>query len=68
MIEHDIIEESDATRGKPALLVHKPDKSWRLVVNYIELNKVCKKRCYPMPNVDDYITALRGFFITHLLI
>ena len=58
---HNIIEESDAAGGAPALLVQKPDMSWRLVINYIELNKICKKRCYPMPNVDDYITALRGY-------
>ena len=58
---YNIIEESDAAGGAPALLVQKPDKSWRLVINYIELNKICKKRCYPMPNVDDYITALRGY-------
>lgn len=31
------------------------------MVNYIELNKLCAKKCYPMPNVDDYINALRGF-------
>ena len=61
MIKFDIIEESEAPGGAPALLVQKQDKSWRLVVNYIELNKLIKKRCYPMPNVEDYINALRGF-------
>ena len=67
MITNNIIEESDAPEGAPALLVQKPDKSWRLVVNYLELNKVCRKRCYPMPNVDDYIAALRGFSYFKLL-
>ena len=61
MIKYDIIEESQAPGGAPALLVQKRDNTWRLVVNYIELNKICEKRCYPMPNVDDYINALRGF-------
>jgi len=53
MIENDFIEESDAAGDAPALLVQKPDRFWRLVVNYIELNKICRKRCYPMPNVDN---------------
>ena len=61
MIKFDIIEESQAPGGAPALLVQKRDNTWRLVVNYIELNKICEKRCYPMPNVDDYINAFRGF-------
>jgi len=26
-----------------------------------KLNKLIRKRCYPMPNVEDYINALRGF-------
>lgn len=35
MIKYDIIKESDAAGGAPALLVQKQDKTWRLVVNYI---------------------------------
>ena len=61
MIASDIIKKSDVSGGAPALLRQKLNKSWGLVLNYIELNKVCKKRCYPMPNVDYYITVLGRF-------
>lgn len=61
MIASDVIKKSDVSGGAPALLRQKLNKSWGLVLNYIELNKVCKKRCYHMPNVDNYITALERF-------
>ena len=61
MIKYDKIKESQAPGGAPALLEPKRGNTQKLVVNYIELNKICENRCYLMPKVDDYINALRRF-------
>lgn len=55
-----IISKTTAPGGSPALLVAKPDGSWRLVVDYRELNKRIKRKRYPMPRTDDFLTALQN--------
>lgn len=61
-----IISETTAPGGSPALLVPKPDGSFRLVVDYRELNRRIKRKQYPMPRTDDYLSALKNkrFFAT----
>ena len=55
-----IIEESDAPGGAPALLVPRSNGKDRLVVDYRALNRLIKRKQYPMPRVDDYLEAMRG--------
>jgi hypothetical protein len=33
------------------VLVEKPDKSWRMCINYTSLNKACPKDEYPLPRI-----------------
>lgn len=34
------------------VMVKKPDNSWRMCVDYTDLNKYCPKDCYPLPVID----------------
>lgn len=56
----DILEESTDPGGVPALLVDKPNGSYRLVVDYRKLNAKCRKIEYPMPNIDTCLESLKG--------
>lgn len=58
LIEKGIIEHSTSPWGSPALLVQKPDGSFRFVVDYRELNKVTRIDPYPLPNIQETISQL----------
>lgn len=60
LMEAGILEESTDAGGVPALLVDKPNGSYRLVVDYRKLNAKCRKIEYPMPNIDTCLEALKG--------
>lgn len=55
-----IIEPSTANGGSPAFLVDKPDGTYRLVVDYREVNDLCIKTKYPRPRIDDCLAAAAG--------
>lgn len=42
-------------------MVKKADLTWRMCVDYIDLNKSCPKDCYPLPAIDQKVDALIGF-------
>jgi len=60
LLKQKIIEESNANGGSPAILVMKPGKKDRLVIDYRNVNRLIKRRQYPMPKVDDFLESLRG--------
>ena len=60
LMEADIIEESTADGGSPALLVPRPDGSNRLVSDFRLLNRLTKVNSFPMPRIDDCLETLRG--------
>ena len=60
MIQAGIIEKSNARGACPALLVPKPNKTFRSVVNHRQLNRIHRRKLFPMRGVDDYLEALRG--------
>lgn len=60
LLNLDIIEESNAKGGSPAILVMKKGKQDRMVIDYRNLNRLIKRRQYPMPRVDEFLEALRG--------
>jgi len=49
--------------GAPVLLVKKKDGSFRLCVNYRQLNKYTIKNRYPPPRIDDLIDQEFLYFL-----
>ncbi|XP_071699941.1 uncharacterized protein [Rutidosis leptorrhynchoides] len=43
------------------VLVKKADGSWRMCVNFKDINKACPKDNYPLPEIDWKVESLSGF-------
>nr|GEU66992.1 putative reverse transcriptase domain-containing protein [Tanacetum cinerariifolium] len=46
--------------GTPVLFVKKKDRSFRMCIDYRELNKLTVKNHYPLPRIDDLFYQLQG--------
>nr|GEV35014.1 retrotransposon protein, putative, Ty3-gypsy subclass [Tanacetum cinerariifolium] len=46
--------------GAPVLIVKKKDRSFRMGIDYQELNKLTVKNHYPLPKIDDLFDQLQG--------
>ncbi|GKB90642.1 putative reverse transcriptase domain-containing protein [Tanacetum coccineum] len=54
------IRPSSSPWGAPVLFVKKKDGSFRMCVDYRELNKLAVKNRYPLPRIDDLFDQLQG--------
>ncbi|GJW37650.1 putative reverse transcriptase domain-containing protein [Tanacetum coccineum] len=52
------IRPSSSPWGAPVLFVKKKDGSFRMCIDYRELNKLTIKNCYPLPRIDDLFDQL----------
>ncbi|GJT56646.1 hypothetical protein Tco_0699712 [Tanacetum coccineum] len=43
------------------VLVKKHDGSWRMCVDFTDLNKACPQDCYPLPEIDWKVESLFGY-------
>jgi hypothetical protein len=43
------------------VMVKKSDGSWRMCVDFTDLNKACPQDCYPLPEIDWKIESLCGY-------
>uniref|UniRef100_T1KG82 RNA-directed DNA polymerase n=1 Tax=Tetranychus urticae TaxID=32264 RepID=T1KG82_TETUR len=57
---NDIIEDSTSEGGSPAMLIGKPDGSFRLLNDLRAVNRLTKVIYHPMPRIDDCLEAIRG--------
>ncbi|GJV83513.1 putative reverse transcriptase domain-containing protein [Tanacetum coccineum] len=54
------IRPSSSPWGAPVLFVKKKDGSFRMCIDYRELNKLTMKNCYPLPRINDLFNQLQG--------
>ncbi|GJR55549.1 putative reverse transcriptase domain-containing protein [Tanacetum coccineum] len=54
------IRLSSSPWGAPVLLVKKKDGSFRMCIDYHELNKLTVKNRYPLPRIDNLFDQLQG--------
>ncbi|GKC06103.1 putative reverse transcriptase domain-containing protein, partial [Tanacetum coccineum] len=54
------IRPSSLPWGTPVLFVKKNDGSFRMCIDYLELNQITVKNRYPLPRIDDLFDQLRG--------
>ncbi|GKD42407.1 putative reverse transcriptase domain-containing protein, partial [Tanacetum coccineum] len=57
------IRPSSSPWGAPVLFVKKKDGSFRMCIDYRELNKLTVKNRYPLPRIDDLFDQLQGSII-----
>nr|GEY04177.1 retrotransposable element Tf2 [Tanacetum cinerariifolium] len=58
--EKGFTRPSSSPWGEPMLFVKKKDGSFRMFIDYIELNKLSVKNCYSLPRIDDLFDQLQG--------
>nr|GFA79492.1 reverse transcriptase domain-containing protein [Tanacetum cinerariifolium] len=54
------IRPSSSSWGAPVLFIKKKDGSFRMCIDYRELNKLMIKNRYPLPRIDDLFDQLQG--------
>ncbi|GJV63590.1 putative reverse transcriptase domain-containing protein [Tanacetum coccineum] len=60
LADRGFICPSTSPLGAPVLFVKKKDRSFRMCIDYRELNKLTEKNRYPLPRIDDLFDQLQG--------
>ncbi|GJZ49126.1 putative reverse transcriptase domain-containing protein [Tanacetum coccineum] len=60
LVDRGFIRPSTSPWGAPVLFVKKKDGSFRMCIDYQELNKLTIKNRYPLPRIDDLFDQLQG--------
>ncbi|KAI3784347.1 hypothetical protein L1987_43445 [Smallanthus sonchifolius] len=60
LLDKGFIRPSFSPWGAPVLFLKKKDGSFRMCIDYRELNKLTIKNRYPLPRIDDLFDQLQG--------
>ncbi|GJY06830.1 putative reverse transcriptase domain-containing protein [Tanacetum coccineum] len=60
LTDQGFIRPSTLPWGAPVLFFKKKDRSFRMCIDYRELNKLTIKNCYPLPRIDDLFDQPQG--------
>ncbi|KAD3068902.1 hypothetical protein E3N88_36782 [Mikania micrantha] len=60
LLDKGFIRPSFSPWGAPVLFVKKKDGTFRMCINYRELNNLTIKNRYPLPRIDDLFDQLQG--------
>nr|GFB75096.1 putative reverse transcriptase domain-containing protein [Tanacetum cinerariifolium] len=60
LFDKGFIKPSSSPWGAPVLFVKKKDGSFRMCIDYRELNKLTVKNRYPLPRIEDLFDQLQG--------
>nr|GEX41349.1 reverse transcriptase domain-containing protein [Tanacetum cinerariifolium] len=60
LLEKGFIHSSSSPWGAPVLIVNNKDGSFRMCIDYRELNKLTVKNRYPLLRIDDLFDQLQG--------
>ncbi|GJT57285.1 putative reverse transcriptase domain-containing protein [Tanacetum coccineum] len=60
LLEKGFIRSSSSPWGAPVLFMKKKDGSFKMCIDYRELNKFTVKNHYPLPRIDDLFDQLQG--------
>ncbi|GKA24138.1 reverse transcriptase domain-containing protein [Tanacetum coccineum] len=60
LADRGFIRPSTSPWGDPVLFLKKKDGSFRMCIDYQELNKLTVKNRYPLPRIDDLFDQLQG--------
>ncbi|GJU82293.1 putative reverse transcriptase domain-containing protein [Tanacetum coccineum] len=63
LLEKGFVRRSSSPWGAPVLFVKIKDGSFRMCIDYRELNKLIIKNRYPLPRIDDLFDQLQGTFV-----
>ncbi|GKD56868.1 putative reverse transcriptase domain-containing protein, partial [Tanacetum coccineum] len=63
LLEKGFIRPSSPPWGDPLLFIKKNDGSFRMCIDYRELNKLTIKNRYPLPRIEDLFDQLQGLSV-----
>lgn len=62
MLTSGVIQHNQSPFSSPAILVKKKDNTWRLVIDYRQLNSITVKTKYPVPVIEELLDELSGSY------
>jgi hypothetical protein len=60
LLDLGLIHPSVSPWGAPVIFIRKKDESWRLCIDYRQLNKATIKNQYPLLRIDDLFNQMKG--------